>query len=127
MAIAKTTSQIGNEEIEIYIQVDDKFKPQDEDELMRDSSGQKIIKATADLFGEGLALTRNCAAKVIESVNKMGNTIKPNEFEIQLGITLDSEAGVPMLAKAGAEAQMQVTMKWALKDNSQPSTQGESS
>ena len=127
MAIAITTSQIGNEEIEIYIQVDDKFKPQDEDELMRDSSGQKIIKATADLFGEGLALTRNCAAKVIESVNKMGNTIKPNEFEIQLGITLDSEAGVPMLAKAGAEAQMQVTMKWALKDNSQPSTQGESS
>ena len=56
----------------------------------------------------------------------MGDQIKPNEFEIQLGITLDSEAGVPMLAKAGAEAQMQVTMKWTLKKNSQPSSPAES-
>ncbi len=119
MAIAKSTSTIGNEEIKIYIQVDDKFKPQDESEpLYREISGQKVIKAAGDLFGDGLAVTRNCAAKVIESVNKMGDNIKPNEFEIQLGITLDSEAGVPMLAKAGAEAQMQVTMKWALKENS---------
>jgi hypothetical protein len=30
MAIAKSISKIGNEEIEIYIQVDDTFKPQDE-------------------------------------------------------------------------------------------------
>ncbi|NES64779.1 MAG: hypothetical protein F6K24_05710 [Okeania sp. SIO2D1] len=119
MAIAKTISQIGNEEVEIYIQVDDNFQPQDDTDPLfqvRDSSGKKIIKATSDLFGKGLALTRNCAAKVIESVNAMGDTIKPNEFEIKLAVTLDSEAGVPMLAKAGAEAQMEVTMKWKLKE-----------
>ncbi|MFM6321543.1 MAG: CU044_2847 family protein [Microcystis panniformis] len=116
MAIVKSVSKIGDEEIDIYIQVDDNFKPQDKDEtLFRDSSGQRIIQATGDLFGDGLALTRNCAAKVIESVHKMSDTIKPNEFEIQLGITLDSEAGVPMLAKAGVDVQMHVTMKWKLK------------
>ncbi len=118
MAIAKSISKIGDEEIEIYIQVDDEFKPQDDAELKLRAGREKILKETGDLFGQGLTLTRNCAAKVIESVNKMGDTIKPNEFEIQLGITLDSEAGIPMLAKAGAEAQMQVTMKWALKKNS---------
>ncbi len=46
----------------------------------------------------------------------MGDNIKPNEFEMKLSITLDSEAGVPMLAKTGAEAQMEVTMKWKLKE-----------
>ncbi len=117
MAIAKTISQIGDEEVEIYIEVNDDFKAEDDtDTLFRESSGKKIIKATKDLFGDGLALTRHCAAKVIESVNKMGDNIKPNEFEMKLSITLDSEAGVPMLAKTGAEAQMEVTMKWKLKE-----------
>ncbi len=119
MAIAKSISFIGDEEIEIYIQVDDEFKPLEEDEtLFRESRGRKIIEATGDLFGDGLALTRNCAAKVIESVNKMGDKTKPSEFEIKLGITLDSEAGVPMLAKAGVDVQMHVTMKWKLKQDS---------
>jgi hypothetical protein len=118
MKIVKSSSTIGDQEIEIYIQVDDKFQPQDEDMLFRDDSGKKILTATSDLFGEGLKLTRNCAAKVIESVNKMGENIKPNEFEMKLGIKLDSEAGVPMLAKAGAEVQMEVTMKWKLKEDS---------
>ncbi|NES01942.1 MAG: hypothetical protein F6K22_03310 [Okeania sp. SIO2F4] len=120
MAIAKTISKIGDEEVEIYIQVNDDFKAEDDTDPIfqdsRDSSGKKIIKATKDLFGDGLALTRHCAAKVIESVNKMGDNIKPNEFEMKLSITLDSEAGVPMLAKTGAEAQMEVTMKWKLKE-----------
>ena len=75
MKIVKSSSTIGDQEIEIYIQVDDKFQPQDEDMLFRDDSGKKILTATSDLFGEGLKLTRNCAAKVIESVNKMGDNI----------------------------------------------------
>ena len=47
---------------------------------------------------------------------KQGSNIKPNEFEMKLSITLDSDAGVPILVKAGAEAQMEVTMKWKLKE-----------
>lgn len=124
MAIAKSISKIGDEEVIIYIEVDDDFKPlekeKDNDDLLGKtrSQGSKVIQATGDLFGDGLALTRTCAAKVIESVKQMGEETKPSELQIQLGITLDSEAGVPMLAKAGVNAQMQVTMKWTLKENS---------
>ena len=117
MAIAKTISQISDQEIEIYIQVNDDFKVQDDTKpVFRGNAGKKVIEAAKDLFGDGLALTRNCAAKVIESVNQMGDNIKPNEFEMKLSITLDSDAGVPILVKAGAEAQMEVTMKWKLKE-----------
>ena len=43
MKIVKSSSTIGDQEIEIYIQVDDKFQPQDEDILFRDDSGKKIL------------------------------------------------------------------------------------
>ena len=106
-----------NNQIEIYIQVNDDFKVQDDTKpVFRGNAGKKVIEAAKDLFGDGLALTRNCAAKVIESVNQMGDNIKPNEFEMKLSITLDSDAGVPILVKAGVEAQMEVTMKWKLKE-----------
>ena len=67
MAIAKTISQIGDQKIEIYIQVNDDFKVQDDTKpVFRGNAGKKVIEAAKDLFGDGLALTRNCAAKVIE-------------------------------------------------------------
>ena len=123
MAIAKTVSKIGDEEIEIYIQVDDDFKQEEEteDQLYRSNTARRIIESSKDLFGDGLVLTRHCAAKVIDSINQMGEKTKPNEFEVKLGIILDSEAGVPMLAKVGVDVQMEVTMKWSLKENSQQS------
>ena len=48
----------------------------------------------------------------------MHDDVKPNEFEVQLAIKLNSEVGAA-LTKFGAEAQMQVTMKWTLKETPQ--------
>jgi hypothetical protein len=45
----------------------------------------------------------------------MDDEVKPNEFEVQLAIKLNSEVGAA-LTKLGGEAQMQVTMKWTLKE-----------
>jgi hypothetical protein len=50
----------------------------------------------------------------MDSVSQMSDSIKPNEFEVQLAIKFDSEMGA-FIAKASAGAQMQVTMKWTLQ------------
>ena len=45
MAIAKTISQIGDQEIEIYIQVNDDFKVQDDTKpVFRGSAGKKLLR-----------------------------------------------------------------------------------
>ena len=124
MAIVKSTSKVGDEEVEIYIEVDGEPTPDDDDEemLFRDyhNPAQKAVQAVGNLFGQGLALTRNCAAEIIDSVQQMEDGIKPNEFQVQLAIKLDSEVGA-VIAKAVAGAQLVVTMKWTLKENSKSS------
>ncbi len=118
MAIVKSTSKVGDEEVDIYIEVDRVPEVQDLEnpyQDVRESLAKKAATAVGDLFGEGLALSRKCAAKVIDSVQQMGNDIKPHEFEVQLTIKLDSEMGA-VIAKASTGGQMQVTMKWTLKE-----------
>lgn len=121
MPIIKNTRVVEGEEVEIYIEVDT-IPRLDEDELFRDSTGEKVVKAAGDLFGKGLKLSRDCAVEVIHSLNQMSNAVKPHEFEVKLAIKLDSKAGVPALVKLGAEAQMEVTMKWTLKETPKQET-----
>lgn len=116
--IINSMSQVGGEEVEIYIEVDkdpDVSNTEGYYQDTRDSSVEKTVKAVGDLFGKGLDLTRKCAVKVVESVKQMDDDTRPNEFEIQLAIKLDSEIGAAIV-KASSEAQMQVTMKWTLKE-----------
>ncbi|NEO22243.1 CU044_2847 family protein [Moorena sp. SIO4A5] len=120
MPIIKSTNVVDGEPIDIYIEVDD-IPPSvddddDDDEIFRDSTAEKVVQAVGDVFGKGLALSRSCAVQTVHSLNKMSHDVKPNEFEIKLAIKLDSKAGVPILVKLGAEAQMEVTMKWTLKE-----------
>jgi hypothetical protein len=113
--IIQSTSVVDGEEVKIYIQVDT-IPSADEDEVFRGVTDQKIVKVAGDLFSKGLTLSRDCAKEVIHSINQMSDAVKPNEFEVKLAIKLDSKAGVPYLVKLGAEAQMEVTMKWTLKE-----------
>jgi Trypsin-co-occurring domain 1 len=116
--IIKSTSVVDGEKIDIYIEVD-VIPPSDEDEIYRDGGGEKAAKAVGDLFGKGLALSRSCATEVMHSIKQMNDAVKPNEFEVKIAIKLDSKVGFPMLVKLGAEAQMEVTMKWTLKETPQ--------
>ena len=118
MPIIKSTSEVEGEQIDIYIEVDEEPQVPDSEnpyQDVRESIAKKAIKAVGNVFGDGLALSRRCAREVIHSVNQMDDEVKPNEFEVQLAIKLNSEVGAA-LTKLGGEAQMQVTMKWTLKE-----------
>ena len=118
MPIIKSTSDVEGEQIDIYIEVDEAPQVPDSDnpyQDVRESLAKKAVKAVGNVFGDGLDLSRRCAREVIHSVNQMDDEVKPNEFEVQLAIKLNTEVGAA-LTKLGGEAQMQVTMKWTLKE-----------
>ncbi len=77
----------------------------------RGGAGRRVIRATHDLFGEGLALARACAARVAGTLDEIARESGPDELTLQLAIKLDSEVGA-VVAKASAGAQLQVTIKW---------------
>jgi len=71
---------VGDEEVEIYIEVDrEPTLDDDYDDGMsfRDdrNPAQKAVRAVGNLFGDGLALTRHCAAEIIDSVKQMEDGI----------------------------------------------------
>ncbi len=118
--ITSTSNTVNGEQIDIYIEVDEVPEGSDSKNPYtgvreRESLAKKAVKAVGNVFGDGLDLSRKCAEEVIRSVNQMSETVKPNEFEVQLAIKLNTEVGAA-LTKLGGEAQMQVKMKWTLKE-----------
>ena len=101
------------EVVTIYIEVDktptiDPYTPYTED--LR-GGGNQVIDTAKDVFGNGMNLIRTCAEQVISTIHRIDHKMRPTTFELQLAIKLDSTVGA-ILAKASAEAQLQVTMKW---------------
>ncbi len=84
----------------------------------RAEPAQKVITLARDVFGEGVELARSCAARVAQGLANLPDAMRPDEFELQLAIKLDSEVGA-VIAKARAGAQLQVSMRWKLTDESE--------
>jgi len=84
----------------------------------RANPAERVIALSRDVFGEGVELARSCAARVAEGLSGMPDRLRPDEFELQIAIKLDSEVGA-VVAKASAGAQLQVTMRWKLDSDHQ--------
>ncbi|MFE9818156.1 CU044_2847 family protein [Streptomyces sp. NBC_00236] len=78
----------------------------------RDGAGaaRRVLGAAGDLYGDGLDLARRCASQAMRRLGDLGDGLRPDEVELQVGITF--EAGMAAVVKAGAEAQIQVTFRW---------------
>lgn len=104
----------------IYVEVDQvrEVEPADiyGEVETRGDAAQKVVTLARDVFGDGIELARSCAARVAQGLSNLPETMKPDEFELQLAIKLDSEIGA-VIAKASAGAQMQVSMRWRLTDD----------
>lgn len=117
MAIVGSRETIAGREIAILVEVDDPPAGAsiadwlDEGDEARGERVDRLLDATRDVFGEGLALIRDSAARAVDSYNEMSEDLRPDHFELQLAIKLDVEAGA-FVTKLGAGAQMQVTMAW---------------
>lgn len=51
--------------------------------------------------------------EIYDKYNAAAEKVRPDQMEIQFGIKLSGEGGVPFLSKGAAEATIQVTAKWA--------------
>jgi hypothetical protein len=132
--IIKSTSLVEGQLVEIYIEVDEQPQPnvnkRHDYGKTRDGSAQKeaaqAIEDVGNVFGDGIKLARQCAATTIQNFQQMHHTTKPDELELQLSIKVGSEVGA-FIAKASGEAQIQVRMKWKLKDTPQQLTNQDTS
>lgn len=115
MPVYQNTQLINDEEVTIAIEVDKLPSPSGPYQDLRDG---KELKKVHDLFGDGMELAKNCATRVVNSIKEMGDTIKPDEFQLQFAIKLDTEVGA-VIAKASTEAQLQVTLTWKADEEKQ--------
>lgn len=71
----------------------------------------RVLELAHDVYGDGLDLARRCARQAATRIADLGPGPVPDEVELQLAIKLDATLGA-VLAKTGAEAQLQVTFRW---------------
>ena len=114
MPIVKSIERNQNSEIELLIEVD-------ETPVAKGTYGEtrgvtdRVVGEIKDVFAEGLELSSKCAEKAVDMIEAMAETVRPQEFSLQLAIKLDADLGA-IIAKTSAGAQLQVTMKWVKKD-----------
>jgi len=112
--IKDTLSNSDGDTVTIYIEVDTPQIPNRYYDDVR-GDGTKVIEAAKDVFNQGMSLIRTCAQQVNTSMQKIDQTVRPTEFEVQFAVKLDSEVGA-ILAKVSTESQLQVTLRWLKKE-----------
>jgi hypothetical protein len=113
MPVYENIQIIDGEEVAIAIEVDRLPEPEGPYRDLRD--GNRTLAAVRDLFGEAMALAQNSATRVTASMRQMNEAIKPDQFELQFAVKLDTEAGA-IIAKTSAGAQLQIKMTWKRKE-----------
>ena len=111
MAIHETVEEVNGERIAIAIEVDQEPEKSEDTGIFGEMRGKSVSEKAADLFDAGMALARGCAVKVVASMDKMDEKVRPSEFQLQFGIKLGGKVEAAIV-KTGAEAQLQVTMVW---------------
>lgn len=61
-----------------------------------------------------MGIIRGMAYRIAQTMDKFEDKVRPNEAEVEFGITLDAEVGA-MLAKASTGAQIKIKLKWTIE------------
>lgn len=81
-----------------------------EDVRARGNGTRRVSEVVHNSYGQALDLAERCARQAAARFNGLADGLRPDEVELQLAIRV--EAGTVALAKATAEAQVQLTFKW---------------
>jgi len=63
-------------------------------------------------FEKGMELIRACAEQVASVIDRIAESARPDEVEVELGVKFDGEVGA-LISRTGVEAHLQVTLKWS--------------
>jgi hypothetical protein len=99
---------IGMEENDVfYVQVDDQMTgviiPQSDGSL-------GIEKITREDFNRIASVVEKAGSSFVQSIRQMAG--RPSECEIEFGISLGAEGGIPFFTKGSVAANFKVTIKW---------------
>jgi hypothetical protein len=85
-------------------------------EMLAPSASTEGLSDAAGDLAERLERINATILGVCRSVHEQAynalNAAKPKEFEVEFGITLSGEAGIPMVTKGGAEAALKIVARW---------------
>jgi hypothetical protein len=107
----------GDGEIVGYVEVQTfaSLPEQNRDELRGFSVGDASDRLKE--AGEAVALT--CEAVMSQLRSSLGQ-LAPDEVELQFGLSLGGEVGIPVITKATTEATLSVTAKWTKASSGEP-------
>lgn len=111
-----------DEQVPVSIPADEEFViliewPGQQPGVVKASRGEPL-KAMQEQSQKALNLAmgtiRGMAYRIAQTIDALENSFRPDEAEVEFGITLDAEAGA-MLAKASTGAQIKVKLKWTVE------------
>ena len=73
--------------------------------------GEEVIEWSRNALDGAMGTIRGMAKKTVATIEQMKISERPNKVEVSFGITLKAEAGA-LLTKAGADAEITVTLVW---------------
>lgn len=96
----------------IFIEAsDNEIEREDNDEIITVSS-----KDNRDSNERSFEKLLSTLENISNSVSKTAKALQPDEFEIELGLSMSGQMGIPFITKAASEGTFKVTIKWK-KDN----------
>jgi len=114
MPVIASVTEIQGKKTTLYIEAE--RLPEDA-EVKRNfehtlGSRPDVLGQVKDVFEDGLDIVVQCAKKAAHTIANIAADERPNDFEIELSVKLDSEVGA-VLAKAKAGAHMTVKLRWS--------------
>ena len=75
---------------------------------------EDLAKKSEEAMNKAMSTIQNMATRVNTTIEGIGEKNKPDNVEIEFGLKFDGELDV-VIAKAGVEASIVVTLNWDLK------------